>query len=200
MSSLIANNAVIVGKRVLVFFCTSIEKDGLRKQEVVDFPDATVAKTGSLPGLYVFDDFVSEEESAEIVKALDSGKWEKLLNRRVQHFGYEFKYGTNNVNKEESLGTMPDFLTFLEPRIAQILKGFKLDAENFVEKYEPQESVQEESKEANVLDKFGYFDQLTVNDYMPGQGIPPHVDTHSPFQEVFAALSLKSGATMHFKD
>ena len=83
MSSLIANNAVIVGKRVLVFFCTSIEKDGLRKQEVVDFPDATVAKTGSLPGLYVFDDFVSEEESAEIVKALDSGKWEKLLNRRV---------------------------------------------------------------------------------------------------------------------
>ena len=83
MGSLIANNAVIVGKRVLVFFCTSIEKDGLRKQEVVDFPDATVAKTGSLPGLYVFDDFVSEEESAEIVKALDSGKWEKLLNRRV---------------------------------------------------------------------------------------------------------------------
>jgi alkylated DNA repair protein alkB homolog 8 len=41
---------------------------------------------------------------------------------------------------------------------------------------------------------------MTANDYMPGQGIPPHVDTHSPFQEVFAALSLKSGATMHFKD
>ena len=50
-----------------------------------------------------------------------------------------------------------------------------------MEKYEPQEDMQEESKEANVLDKFGYFDQLTVNDYMPGQGIPPHVDTHSPF-------------------
>ena len=76
---------------------------------------------------------------------------------------------------------MPEFLTFLEPRITQILKGFKLDAEQFVEKYEPQENLQEESKEANVLDKFGYFDQLTVNDYMPGQGIPPHVDTHSPF-------------------
>jgi alkylated DNA repair protein alkB homolog 8 len=25
------------------------------------------------------------------------------------------------------------------------------------------------------------FDQLTLNDYLPGQGIPPHVDTHSPF-------------------
>ena len=64
IGSLIANNAVIVGKRVLVFFCTSIKKDGLKKQEVVDFPDASVAKTGSLPGLYVFDDFVSEAESA----------------------------------------------------------------------------------------------------------------------------------------
>ena len=83
---------------MLVFFCTSIKKGDLRKQEVVDFPDASVAKTGSLPGLYVFDDFVSEAESAQIIKTLDSGKWEKLLNRRVQHFGYEFKYGTNDVN------------------------------------------------------------------------------------------------------
>ena len=31
MESLIANNAVIVGKRVLVFFCTTIVKDGLKK-------------------------------------------------------------------------------------------------------------------------------------------------------------------------
>jgi len=43
------------------------------------------------------------------------------------------------------------------------------------------------------------FDQLTLNDYLPGQGIPPHVDTHSPFEEVFASLGLKSGVTMHFK-
>jgi len=55
-------------------------------------------------------------------------------------------------------------------------------------------------KDTNFMSEFGYFDQVTVNDYMPGQGIPPHVDTHSPFQEVFASLSLKSGVTMHFKD
>ncbi len=38
-----------------------------------------------------------------------------------------------------------------------------------------------------------------MNDYAPGQGIPPHVDTHSPFEEIFACLSLNSGVTMHFK-
>jgi alkylated DNA repair protein alkB family protein 8 len=29
----------------------------------------------------------------------------------------------------------------------------------------------------------GYsFDQMTINDYFPGDGIPPHFDTHSPFE------------------
>ena len=50
------------------------------------------------------------------------------------------------------------------------------------------------------FEKYGLFDQLTINDYMPGQGIPPHVDTHSPFEEIFASLSLKSGVTMTLKN
>jgi len=49
------------------------------------------------------------------------------------------------------------------------------------------------------LKHYGMFDQLTLNNYAPGDGIPPHVDKHSPFQEIFMALSLKSGVTMHFK-
>ena len=53
--------------------------------------------------------------------------------------------------------------------------------------------------ENNFLSKYGIFDQLTVNDYQPGQGIPPHVDTHSPFEEIFVSLSLKSGVSMNFR-
>jgi hypothetical protein len=41
------------------------------------------------------------------VKSLDEGTWEKLLNRRVQHFGYEFKYGTNNVDPNQAIGSFP---------------------------------------------------------------------------------------------
>jgi hypothetical protein len=36
----------------------------------------------------------------------------------------------------------------------------------------------------NFYDLFGNFDQLTINDYTPGDGIPPHVDSHSPFEDV----------------
>lgn len=71
---------------------------------VLDFPDATFAKSGAIPGLVVIDDFITDAEQDDIVKNLDSHKWIKMLNRRVQHYGFEFKYGTNNVDKDESLG------------------------------------------------------------------------------------------------
>lgn len=78
--------------------------------------------------------------------------------------------------------------------VKYILKEFAFNENEEAIKKEVQ--VQDDK---NYFDKFGFFDQLTINDYLPGQGIPPHVDTHSPFQEIFASLSLKSGVTMHFK-
>ena len=104
MASLMEMNATIVGKRILSFFYTTLKKADLKKSAIVDFPDAQIAKTGAIPGLYIFDDFVTEEESQELVQSLDANKWSKLLNRRVQHYGFEFKYGTNNVNADENLG------------------------------------------------------------------------------------------------
>jgi len=62
-----------------------------------------------IPGLFIFDDFVTEEEGQALVKSLDEGTWEKLLNRRVQHFGYEFKYGTNNVDPNQAIGSFPGY-------------------------------------------------------------------------------------------
>lgn len=39
---------------------------------------------------------------------------------------------------------------------------------------------------------------MTINNYSPGDGIPPHWDSHSPFEDVFCSLSLESGVTMSF--
>jgi hypothetical protein len=83
MASLLSQNATIYKKRTLVFFHTALHKDDLKKSSVLDFPEATIAKTGSIPGLYIFNDFVTDQESAELIKRLDEGNWEKLLNRRV---------------------------------------------------------------------------------------------------------------------
>ena len=104
MESLMEKNATMVGKRVLCFFYTTLQKQDLKKSSIVDFPDAQLASTGAIPGLYIFDNFVTEQESRDLITALDQKRWSKLLNRRVQHYGFEFKYGTNNVNVDEQIG------------------------------------------------------------------------------------------------
>lgn len=42
------------------------------------------------------------------------------------------------------------------------------------------------------------FDQLTVNEYQPGDSIPPHTDSHSPFEEPLVSLSLGADISMRF--
>lgn len=85
-----------------------------------------------IPGLYVYDDFISEEEEKELVKQIDAHEWNKLLNRRVQHYGYEFIYGMNSVDKNKKMGDMPDFCNFLLPRFEKILRGFGFNKHNEV--------------------------------------------------------------------
>ncbi|XP_057346877.1 alkylated DNA repair protein alkB homolog 8-like [Manis pentadactyla] len=93
-----------------------------------------------------------------------------LKHRRVKHFGYEFHYENNNVDKDKPLpGGLPDIWD-------SILE--KWLNEGFI-KHKP--------------------DQLTINQYEPGHGIPAHVDTHSAFEDEIISLSLGSEVNVqHF--
>lgn len=51
----------------------------------------------------------------------------------------------------------------------------------------------------SALPEVGALDQITVNEYAPGVGLSPHVDTHSAFGDTIASLSLCSGAAMIFR-
>jgi hypothetical protein len=46
--------------RVITFFYTPIKFDEMRKSSTIDVPNAIMAHTGALPGLYVIDDFITE--------------------------------------------------------------------------------------------------------------------------------------------
>ena len=52
------------------------------------------------------------------------------------------------------------------------------------------------------LKKDGYFNntpnQVIVNEYLPGQGISPHVDCEPCFEDTIISLSLASDTTMMF--
>ena len=96
------------------------------------------------------------------MEEVDSSTWSDLKFRRVQHYGYEFDYIVNNVDKSKPLGSA-------WPPICERLMSGKLEVV---------------TKEAHV----SMPDQLTINEYEPGQGIPPHIDTHSAFEDGLMSL------------
>ncbi|KAK9875737.1 hypothetical protein WA026_009534 [Henosepilachna vigintioctopunctata] len=124
------------------------------------------------PGLIILENFINDDEEKLLLelpnfRSLESGN---MKNRQVKHYGFEFKYNINNVDKNDPLpDEIPNACDFLWPRLP---------------------------------DKFGNFipDQCTVNQYLPGQGIPSHVDTHSAFEDPIMSLSLGSSVVMDFKN
>lgn len=51
-----------------------------------------------------------------------------------------------------------------------------------------------------IADEFPIeINQLTVNEYLPGQGIRRHVDTHSSFTDIIISLSLLANTVMCFE-
>uniref|UniRef100_A0A182N2V9 Fe2OG dioxygenase domain-containing protein n=1 Tax=Anopheles dirus TaxID=7168 RepID=A0A182N2V9_9DIPT len=132
-------------------------------------------------GLILEHDFIDAEMEKALLDAVSGARCPDeteadrnatLKHRKVKHFGYEFVYGTNNVDKTKPLDrtipavceTMWKRLLALHPRL-----GWHVP------------------------------DQLTVNQYEPGQGIPPHVDTHSAFDDPILSLSCGADIVMEFK-
>lgn len=128
------------------------------------------------PGLIIVNDFLSELEESMLVnctKIMETDCANIMKHRTVRHYGYAFEYGINNVDKNKPLEEkIPKEFEFLQNRFSE--KGV-----------------------ANVIKWFP--DQLTVNMYRPGQGIPPHVDTHSAFEDPILSLSLLSDIVMEFE-
>lgn len=124
-------------------------------------------------GLIVSEDFITSEEEDELIRIQDFNKSGVMKNRQVKHFGFEFKYDINNVDANSPLSDgIPKECDFLWERLSE------------------------------KCNKFADFipDQLTVNQYLPGQGIPAHVDTHSAFIDPIMSLSLGSSIVMDFKN
>ncbi|XP_059482300.1 alkylated DNA repair protein alkB homolog 8 isoform X2 [Neocloeon triangulifer] len=127
-------------------------------------------------GLVLIKNFVTEEEEKVWLESInwdaasDLDQGQTLKHRRVRHFGFQFEYGTNNVNPDKPLKEkIPESC---RPVIDRMIDRKLIS-------WTP--------------------DQLTVNQYEPGQGIPPHIDTHSAFKDPIISLSLESEVVMEFR-
>ncbi|VDP18290.1 unnamed protein product [Soboliphyme baturini] len=121
-------------------------------------------------GVVLHPKFITEaEEQAllEIVLSPDR-KRSVLKNRTVMHFGYEFVYGVNSVNLDAS--AVPEIPYEIKVFINRIvMRGI-----------------------SNKL-----ADQVTINIYSPGQGIPLHVDSVSSLEGEIFIISLGSDVNLN---
>jgi alkylated DNA repair dioxygenase AlkB len=121
-----------------------------------------------IPGLALYPDFISHAEEGDLLGILDAQAWRGDLQRRVQHYGYRYDYKARQVTPDLYLGPLPSWLQDLAERLAH--SGFFSDLP----------------------------DQVIVNEYLPGQGIAPHIDCVPCFGGVIASLSLGSDVVMDF--
>jgi alkylated DNA repair dioxygenase AlkB len=124
--------------------------------------------TPNISGLTYVPDFITRDEEAVLLAAIDEQSWLSDLKRRVQHYGYKYDYKARAVTEDSFIDTLP---SWVEP-FARTLKSDGLF-----------QSVP---------------DQVIVNEYLPGQGISAHVDCVPCFGQMIASLSLGSGASIQF--
>lgn len=121
-----------------------------------------------IPGLTYVPNFLTSEEHDELLKQVDSEPWLDDLRRRVQHHGYRYDYRKRAIDESMQLGSLPDWAQTLAKR----------------------------------LNREGYIavvpDQVIVNEYLPGQGIAPHVDCEPCFGDAILSVSLGSSCVMEF--
>jgi alkylated DNA repair dioxygenase AlkB len=128
------------------------------------------APVPDISGLSYCPDFITSEEEAFLISAIDSYPWIHDLKRRVQHYGYRYDYKSRQATKDTYIGPLPDWIL----PIAQKLT---------------------DDKKFSTLPE-----QVIVNEYLPGQGISAHIDCVPCFGNVIASLSLGSPCIMKFEN
>lgn len=112
-------------------------------------PESNKATANDMPaGLVLLEDFLDESEEAVFLSLVsfdeDLSSTGSMKHRQVKHFGYEFRYDNNNVDKDCPLQeVIPEQCNFLWPRLKERLPN--------IGGFQP--------------------DQLTINYYKPSQGI-----------------------------
>jgi len=157
---------------------TYVPKNKDKEIEPVISKEEAEAIIKSIPGLIYIPNFITLEEQNSIVKELDGtlgSNWFQAGNtessRRVQQYGYKFRYDTGEVDLQNLVPPIPDILQ-------QLITTRLID-----QKLYPTPP-----------------DQLIINEYEPGQGIHPHVDKKHIFDEHVASISLLSPVVMVFRN
>lgn len=121
-----------------------------------------------ISGLQYISQYLNTNNHDSLLTAIDQSPWLDDLKRRVQHYGFKYDYKSRRIDLSMKIGELPAWALEL----------------------------------ANDLHEKQFFqelpDQLIVNEYIPGQGIAPHIDCTPCFEGTIASISLGSACVMDF--
>lgn len=130
----------------------------------------------NVPGLKVIPDFFSLDEANEMTRSVleierchPSGAFGIINKRRALHFVSAYSYKPNPPKPEH----MPATIETMPPSMKAVMQRV----------------------EAHVG---RVFDQITVQCYPPGSGIPPHVDDPDIYDDPIVALAWEGDCLMDF--
>jgi len=159
----------------------------------------------TIPGLYVFPNYISCEESQQIMNGiLDANEWcSGEICRRQQHYGYLYYHTRHHLPnlqpKEQEVSSLKslDFDTFWTDLFwnKMINKDglFSIDSSY----HNWKKSQQSEPVDTDEEDRCE--PQCLVNEYMGNQGISSHVDNVNAFGDVIVGISLVNPLYMTFR-
>jgi alkylated DNA repair dioxygenase AlkB len=123
-----------------------------------------------IKGLFIEKQFLHIRGQEELVAFIDSSAWSNELKRRVQHFGYYYNYKIRRISSNMEIAPIPEWGRTLIQKIYT-------------------------SGVATLK-----FNQLIINEYLPGQGIAPHIDCIPCFDNEIVSISLGSSCLMTFSN
>jgi alkylated DNA repair dioxygenase AlkB len=146
----------------------------------MQMPQETLIPTSDpeIPGLLYWPRFISEPMEKTLLAALqENPNWVGVSpgekSRRVIHYGYKYDY--SKVSDLTRCDAIPEMFAAIPTpsilRCPNVPESLRVDAD---------------------------FDQLIINEYLPGQGIAPHTDHVRQFGHTIFCVSLGAGIIMTF--
>eukprot|EP00041_Stephanoeca_diplocostata_P029372 m.865008 g.865008 ORF g.865008 m.865008 type:complete len:378 (-) comp23548_c0_seq2:1863-2996(-) len=165
----------MMGKRVFASLIAT-EKAKAPGHTLELIPNVDSATVPNVPGLSVFTDFISEDLESRILTHLDKcqrwdmGPAETTASRRTQHFGFAYNYKIQGADPS-----------------ARLPGGVAAEVQEILDKL------------ASTRLMHPTPDQVTLQEYTAGQGIPPHFDTVWAFGGQLGSVSLLAPTVMRFR-
>lgn len=162
--------------------------------------DAPVSQMQDLPvpGLQILRNFISPSHERDLISIFRALEWPDRQGRKSLHWGYTFSYKTFGIDKEVPFKEFPGWLVPLLPS-ASIDPSLALPPSPASAATGHAPAFEASPADTDTEIRTRLPDQVCLQYYPPGTGIPPHADTHSVFDQLYA-LSFGSPVMMVFRE